>query len=95
MFRLPRSSRGEKGTNCCDQDHGYRRDTSPIRRLWRTPEKKDQDIAVVDIDPDKLMRKLHAKYGEDFQIHVRHDIRFGLLNSDQLTAGLTDDAQCI
>jgi hypothetical protein len=33
-----------------------------------------QEIAVVDIDPKKLMDTLDKKFGPDYDVHVRHSL---------------------
>lgn len=39
-------------------------------RLKRHERSRVQDIAVVDIDPEKLMEKLRTKFGAGFEVHV-------------------------
>jgi hypothetical protein len=68
------------------------------RRGWQdgpTRRKRDersgvQDIAVVDIDPEKLMEKLRMKFPAGFEVHVSW--LFDLIAASLLTQKVVDDA---
>lgn len=71
MLHLSKLSRKKRIAARAAPGEGRQRRTYNIRRLWHSNRRQKQDIAVVDIDPEKLMTKLKAKYGSEFQVHVR------------------------
>lgn len=74
MFFFTRLSRKKQDITCSTPGHSRQRQANSIRGLWHVNRREDQEIGVVDIDPEKLIKTLQNKYGLDFEVHVRANL---------------------